>query len=80
MWRKRIIDSLALMMIGDGLLAAVIPNRYARLWNRGPRFWRAMIRPFVECEQLTRWTGVAELVAGVLLVHGRRDDFDRRLM
>jgi hypothetical protein len=38
--QKRVLESLAMLTIGDGLLAAVQPRRHVLLWESGPCLWR----------------------------------------
>lgn len=67
MFSERMKECVAMMMIGDGVLAVVDPVRHMSLWERGPSWWRAMIDPFVRQPELTRCIGVAEALAGVWL-------------
>jgi hypothetical protein len=55
------------MMIGEGVLAAVRPQGYARLWEGGPDWWQRVIGPFVRDPNLTRVVGVAEALVGYWL-------------
>jgi len=64
---RRIKECVGLMMIGEGVLAAVRPQGYARLWEGGPDWWRRVIGPFVRNPNFTRVVGVAEAVAGYWL-------------
>ena len=60
---RRIKECVGLMMIGEGVLAAVRPQGYARLWEGGPDWWQRVIGPFVRDPNLTRVVGLAEVVA-----------------
>jgi uncharacterized protein YjeT (DUF2065 family) len=64
---KRIKECVGLVMIGEGVLAALRPRGYARLWEGGPSWWRQMIEPFVRNPDLTRAVGVVEALAGYWL-------------
>jgi uncharacterized protein YjeT (DUF2065 family) len=61
---KRLKEILGLMMVGEGVLATVMPQRYARLWESGPAWWRRMIHPLVQHPDLTRVIGAAEAMVG----------------
>ena len=75
MWRKRILELAAIMLVGDGVLAAVGPTRHAKLWRSGPRGWRRMMEPFVRRPELTRLLGAAEVVVGLTLASRQRVAF-----
>ena len=45
---KRVKECVGLMMIGEGVLAAVRPREYARFWESGPAWWHWVIEPFVQ--------------------------------
>lgn len=61
----RVQEALAMMMIGDGVLAASHPKEHCAIWLRGPRQWERGIRWFVEHPQITRAFGMAEVIAGL---------------
>ena len=64
MIQKRIVETVGLLMIGDGIVAAATPRSHVRLWQDGPRLWRRALAPFAEHPRWTRWLGVAEAVIG----------------
>ncbi len=65
MWKSRINELLALLVIGDGVAALVQPRRHMRLWKEGPGWWVQGMDPFVESAALSRAAGVAEIAAGL---------------
>jgi len=67
MWAARTKETIAMLMIGDGLLAVVEPRRHCELWKAGPPFWRALVDPLVENPALARIVGAAEMAAGFWL-------------
>jgi len=67
--QKRVLESLAMLTIGDGLLAALQPRRQVLLWDSGPRVWRKSIRPFIRNPELTRLLGVVGLGLGLWLAN-----------
>ena len=67
LWDRRVKESLALVMVGDGLLAAAGPVRHCMLWQRGPSGWRRMVAFFAERPALTRAVGLAEAGTGLWL-------------
>ena len=72
----RLKECLAMMMIGDGVLAVVEPGHHVRLWEGGPRWWTSMVEPFEDRATLTRCLGAAEIALGVWLA--RRQGGSRR--
>jgi hypothetical protein len=64
---ERVKECVALMMIGEGVLAMARPRGHARLWENGPRWWRQMIEPFARNPNLTRAAGAVEALAGFWL-------------
>jgi hypothetical protein len=67
MLAKRLTDATAMAMIGDGVLGLLAPEAHCRLWEAGPRWWRAMVVPFTEHPGVTRCVAAAELGLGVWL-------------
>jgi hypothetical protein len=66
-WRRiRTIAGIA--MIGEGVVVALRPRRYVRLWNGGPRWWRRFVRAWMRRPGMTRTIGIAELLAGIWMV------------
>lgn len=64
---RRGFEMLAMLMIGDGLLALAWPQRHVFIWRRGPRAWRRVADYFQARPGLTAWLGAAEAVAGLWL-------------
>ena len=53
---RRVVESIAMMMIGDVALAVMDPHRHMKLaWENGPHLWERMMRPFVKHPELTRF-------------------------
>ncbi|HEX4124924.1 MAG TPA: hypothetical protein VHY37_09390 [Tepidisphaeraceae bacterium] len=71
---RRLLECVAMMMIGDGLLAAIDPKRHMKLWEQGPHLWERIMQPWVKRPELTRWLGAAELVAGICLAQQLQPD------
>ena len=53
----RIVESLAMLAIGDGVLAALFPVEHCARWEAGP--WAPMMGWFRQRPGLTRAVGVA---------------------
>jgi uncharacterized protein YjeT (DUF2065 family) len=67
MWAERAKEMAALMMIGEGLVTVVEPERHCMLWKAGPRLWERMLDPFVDHPNMTRVLGAAQLALGFWL-------------
>ncbi len=65
-------DLMAVVLVGDGLLGLLIPERQVRRWERGPATWRCTMRYLEQRPWLTRVLAAAEICAGLRL--GLRDD------
>lgn len=74
MWVQRAKECVAMLMIGDGMLAMIEPERHCLVWRAGPRFWQAMLDPFIEHPNVTRAVGAAELALGCWLAMSLRPD------
>lgn len=60
----RASELATMVMIGDGILGTVMPERHTTRWILGPQQWRPM-RVFAEHPALTRTLSVAEAAVGV---------------
>ncbi|MFF0944183.1 hypothetical protein ACFYE2_08145 [Kocuria sp. CPCC 205300] len=66
--KTRIAESIAIMTIGDGVVAALFPSRHAARWQIGPVPVRRAVSVFVEHPGLMRAVGIAQVAAGVAWV------------
>lgn len=70
-------ELLAIVMIGDGVLALTQPRRHTQLWNAGPEPWRNLCSFFEKRPGLTMAVGGASIALGLWLASGlRREDED----
>lgn len=62
----RIIDALAVVFVGDGLLWVVAPRRRGLLWLVGPRSLKRLVEGLtLERPWLARLVGGAQVAAGI---------------
>jgi hypothetical protein len=61
------IEVIAMLAIGDHVLAIISPTRHISLWLGGPRWWDRICEAFVRRPTLTRVLGIAGLIAAVWL-------------
>ena len=64
---RRLLETLAMAAIGDGVLCMISPRRHTGLWLSGPEWWRRAWAPFVEHSTLTRLLGAVGVGFGLWL-------------
>ena len=69
---RAILDVVAIALIGDGMVAALIPTRHSRRYEAGPRPWRGVMRYFARRPALTRLLAVFEVALGIRLAFASR--------
>ena len=62
------LELLAMMMIGDGLIASLRPRSHLRLWRAGPAPWRRLVLEMERRPALSAAVGAAEAALGLWLV------------
>ena len=55
----------AIVLIGDGLLALVNPERDALAWRMGPEPFRSLMSYMAKRPTLTRWVGATQIAVGI---------------
>ncbi len=55
----------AMVLIGDGVMAVVHPEKDASAWKTGPKPWRDLMHGLSERPNLTRAIGVVQIVGGI---------------
>jgi hypothetical protein len=55
----------AIVLIGDGLLALVTPERDAMAWRMGPEPFRSLMSYMAKRPTLTRWVGATQIAVGI---------------
>ena len=64
---NRFMEIFAIGMIGEGIIGAIRPRRYMRLWRFGPKAYRNFIDALADHPQSTRLMCSAEAGLGVWL-------------
>lgn len=67
MWSKRIMETVAVLAIGDGAIEVLAPVRHSMLWDTGPEGVRAVARFFARNPNAMRLLGAAQILFGVWL-------------
>jgi len=73
---KMSAEMLAILMIGDGVLALAQPRRHMQLWNAGPEPWRNLCTYLEERPTLTMAIGAASIALGLWLANSLRREED----
>ena len=64
-WTRRIKETLAILVIGDGAIALVSPSEHSLLWEVGPERVRKVARFFAENPNCLRLIGAAQIAFGL---------------
>lgn len=64
---RRVAESAAMLMIGEGVVALWKPQAHCRLWHGRRAGWSRFIRFFGERPGLVRVLAAAEIAAGLWL-------------
>ena len=67
MWKRRLLETFAVVTIGDGAIELVAPRRHSLLWDAGPEGARRVARHFAEHPNQMRLLGAAQIAFGVWL-------------
>lgn len=67
-----IIETAALLLVGDGVVALLQPRRHVRLWRLGPAPWRRLMRAFERRPLLTAGLGALEAALGLWIAARQR--------
>ncbi len=67
MWANRLKESIAMLSIGDGVLALIAPRNHTTLWLLGPKRVRKLSAWFAENPLYTRLGGIVETGLGLWL-------------
>lgn len=71
---KRAKHFMAMVLIGDGVMALICPRRDAHAWKKGPKLWRSLMGALHDRPTLTRAIGAAQIVGGVLWAMSQEDE------
>ncbi len=74
MWLRRIVQLVALVMVGDGVVGFFKPRWHSLLWNVGPEAYRDVMRKFSEEPAAARWIYASEAVIGAWIASQQTPD------
>ena len=64
-WARRMKETLAILIMGDGVVALVSPREHSLLWEVGPEGVRKVARYFAENPNHLRLIGAAQIALGL---------------
>ena len=67
MWKRRLLETFAVVTIGDGAIELIAPRRHSLLWDVGPEGARSVARHFAENPNQMRLLVAAQIAFGVWL-------------
>lgn len=65
MLSSRVKELLAILLIGDGVVALLNPQRHVHLWRRGPKVYRQLMEAFLRRPGMTQLLSAVEVVLGI---------------
>ena len=71
---RRMIQLVALLMIGDGVAGFFKPRWHSLLWDVGPKPYRALMQHFAENPAAARFLYAAEVGVGALIASQQTPD------
>jgi hypothetical protein len=66
----------AMILIGDGMMALIHPEKDARAWKSGPKPWRDLMHALSKRPSLTRFIGAAQIAGGIWWALKQEEDSD----
>ncbi|MDQ4128299.1 MAG: hypothetical protein M3151_10200 [Actinomycetota bacterium] len=66
-WTRRLLETFAIVTIGDGIIALVSPREHSLLWEVGPEVARKTARFFAGNPALMRLLGASQVAFGLWL-------------
>lgn len=67
MWKRRLLETFAIVTIGDGAIEVLAPRRHSLLWEAGPDIARKVARHFADNPNHMRLLGAAQVGLGIWL-------------
>ena len=66
-WTRRLLETFAVVTIGDGIIELVSPREHSLLWEVGPESARKTARFFAENPNVMRLLGASQVAFGLWL-------------
>jgi hypothetical protein len=72
--KRRVLEIVAMLMIGEGVLCQLFPRRHVLLWKFGPARYSDAMRSLAGRPGLTRLLGLLEAALGIWLAAAQHRD------
>lgn len=66
-WTRRLLETFAIVTLGDGIIAFLSPREHSLLWEVGPEGARKTARFFADNPALMRILGASQIAFGLWL-------------
>ncbi len=66
-WTRRLLETFAIVTLGDGIIAFLSPREHSLLWEVGPEGARKTARFFADNPTLMRLLGASQVAFGLWL-------------
>lgn len=73
MWKRRLVETFAILTIGDGVIEVIVPRAHSRLWETGPEAAREVSRFFARNPNYMRALGASQVALGTWLAFRQYD-------
>ena len=67
MWARRLKETFAILIVGDGIVEVIFPTEHSLLWEFGPAGVRRVARFSAENPNLMRLRGASQVAFGIWL-------------
>lgn len=64
MWVRRLKETIAILSVGDGVIALLAPREHSLLWETGPESVRKLVRFFADNPSYLRIIGATQIAFG----------------
>lgn len=76
--KNSLVETLSLVLIGDGMVGLFDTERHLRLWRHGPDSYQETMEEFAKRPNLTRILSGAEIALGFWIVSKQKAVSDSR--
>lgn len=73
MWKRRLVETIAILTIGDGVIEGIAPKQHLLLWRMGPEAARKVSRYFSDNPNHLRLIGASQVGFGIWLALRQHD-------
>ena len=74
MWKRRLLETFAIVTIGDGAIEVLAPRGHSLLWDAGPEGGRRVTCHFAENPNRMRLLGAVQVANGIRIAFKQYED------